>query len=341
MRLRVLRVFLAVVLLFSGGGVLAGTQAVAQMPATASTDRLAALEKQAGDNATAIAAAQTAGDNGWMLVSAALVLMMSGPGLALFYGGLVRKKNVLGTMMQTFAMMAVVTVLWALVTYSLAFGDGQCVHRRVAQCVSAWRGAAAGQGLCGDDSAADLHGVSADVCDYYAGADYGRVCGADEVFGDAGVHGAVGDLVYSPMAHMVWGKGGLLNASLGGRFPCLDFAGGTVVHVTSGVSALVTALYLGKRLGYPKVPMPPHSVVLSFIGACLLWVGWFGFNAGSALCGGNAGDLGVCGDALWRGGGGDWLERGGVDSRMASLRRWERSRARWRGWWRLRRRRDL
>jgi ammonium transporter, Amt family len=94
--------------------------------------------------------------------------------------------------------------------------------------------------------------------------------------------------VYSPMAHMVWGKGGLLNASLGGRFPCLDFAGGTVVHITSGVSALVTALYLGKRLDYPREPMPPHSVVLSFIGACLLWVGWFGFNAGSAL---NAGTL--------------------------------------------------
>jgi len=90
-------------------------------------------------------------------------------------------------------------------------------------------------------------------------------------------------VVYFPMAHMVWGKGGFLNAALGGRFPCLDFAGGTVVHVTSGVSALVTAIYLGKRLGYPKVPMPPHSVVNSFIGACLLWVGWFGFNAGSAL----------------------------------------------------------
>jgi ammonium transporter, Amt family len=93
-------------------------------------------------------------------------------------------------------------------------------------------------------------------------------------------------LVYDPMAHMVWGKGGLLNASLGGRFPTLDFAGGTVVHITSGVSALVCALYLGKRLGYPKQPMPPHSVVISFIGACLLWVGWFGFNAGSALSAG-------------------------------------------------------
>ncbi len=90
------------------------------------------------------------------------------------------------------------------------------------------------------------------------------------------------------MAHMVWGKGGLLNASLGGRFPTLDFAGGTVVHITSGVSALVCATYLGRRLGYPKEPMMPHSVVLSFIGACLLWVGWFGFNAGSAL---NAGSL--------------------------------------------------
>jgi Amt family ammonium transporter len=94
-------------------------------------------------------------------------------------------------------------------------------------------------------------------------------------------------LVYAPMAHMVWGKGGLLNASLGGRFPTLDFAGGTVVHITSGVSALICALYLGRRVGFPKEAMPPHSVVLSFIGACLLWVGWFGFNAGSALSAGS------------------------------------------------------
>ena len=93
-------------------------------------------------------------------------------------------------------------------------------------------------------------------------------------------------VVYAPMAHMVWGKGGLLNASLGGAVPTLDFAGGTVVHITSGISALICALYLGKRLGFPKQPMPPHSVVLSFVGACLLWVGWFGFNAGSALSAG-------------------------------------------------------
>src|SRR2546430_1246952 len=90
-------------------------------------------------------------------------------------------------------------------------------------------------------------------------------------------------IVYLPMAHMVWGKGGFLNAFLGGKVPCFDFAGGTVVHITSGVSALVCAKYMGKRLGFPAVPMKPHSLVLSFIGACLLWVGWFGFNAGSAL----------------------------------------------------------
>jgi ammonium transporter, Amt family len=93
-------------------------------------------------------------------------------------------------------------------------------------------------------------------------------------------------LVYYPMAHMVWGKGGMLNAFLGGKIPCFDFAGGTVVHVSSGVSALVCALYLGKRVGYPSEEMKPHSLVLSFIGACLLWVGWFGFNAGSALSSG-------------------------------------------------------
>lgn len=255
----------------------------AQMPATAGTDRIATLEKQAGDNATAIAAAQTAGDNGWMLVSAALVLMMSGPGLALFYGGLVRRKNVLGTMMQTFAMMGVITVLWALLTYSLAFGDGNAfiggLHNLFLR----------GVGLEPDKAYAATIPLQTFMVYQLMFA----------IITPALITGAFAErmkfsgmlaflvlwaiCVYSPMAHMVWGKHGLLNASLGGRFPCLDFAGGTVVHVTSGVSALVTCLYLGKRVGYPEVPMPPHSVVLSFIGACLLWVGWFGFNAGSAL----------------------------------------------------------
>lgn len=254
--------------------------AMAQTPAAA--DRIAALEKTAADQATAIAAAQSAGDNAWMLTSAALVLLMSGPGLALFYGGLVRKKNILGTMMQTFAMMAVITVLWALVTYSLAFGTGNA--------------------FIGGLHNVFLHGVGISPIKEYAPTIPGQTFMVYQlmfaIITPALITGAFAErmkfsamlvfmvlwalIVYSPMAHMVWGIGGLLNAA-GGKFPCLDFAGGTVVHVTSGVSALVTALYLGKRLGYPKKAMPPHSVVLSFIGACLLWVGWFGFNAGSAL----------------------------------------------------------
>src|ERR1700729_228906 len=291
MRFSAVKVFL--VLLFAmifGGSVLTGSAVMAQttvpVTGTTQTDRIAVLEKQAADNAAAIAAAQTSGDNAWMLVSAALVLMMSGPGLALFYGGLVRKKNILGTMMQTFAMMAVITVLWALVTYSLAFGEGS------------W--------FIGGLHNVLLHGVGlAPDVKYAATIPLQTFMVYQLMFAiitPALITGAFAErmkfsamlmfmilwalMVYSPMAHMVWGKGGLLNASLGGRIPCLDFAGGTVVHVTSGVSALVTALYLGKRLGYPKVPMPPHSVVLSFIGACLLWVGWFGFNAGSALAAG-------------------------------------------------------
>src|SRR3984957_6126687 len=131
MRLPVAKVFsaflFALIVLMIGGPFVGGARMMAQTAAPAATsqaDRIAALEKQNADNAALIAAAQSAGDNAWMLVSAALVLMMSGPGLALFYGGLVRKKNILGTMMQTFAMMAVITVLWALVTYSLAFGEG-------------------------------------------------------------------------------------------------------------------------------------------------------------------------------------------------------------------------
>jgi Amt family ammonium transporter len=122
--------------------------------------------------------------------------------------------------------------------------------------------------------------------------------------------------VYAPMAHMVWGKGGLLNAALGGRFPTLDFAGGTVVHITSGVSALVCALYLGRRVGYPHEPMQPHNMVLSFVGACLLWVGWFGFNAGSALSAGGlatsafvATHLGAAAAVIgW--GGAEWFRNG-------------------------------
>ena len=239
------------------------------------TDRLNQLEQKA-------AAAQSSADNAWMLVSAALVLLMTGPGLALFYGGLVRQKNVLAIMMQSFALMALITVLWAFVGYSLCFGGNGPV--------------------IGNFEHAFLRGVGALPNPDYAGTIPQTTFMIYQlmfaIITPALITGATAErmkfsgtvlfmtlwflAVYAPMAHMVWGKGGFLNAA-GGRFPTLDFAGGTVVHVTSGVSALVCALYLGKRTGYPKQPMPPHSLVLSVVGACLLWVGWFGFNAGSAL----------------------------------------------------------
>ena len=230
-----------------------------------------------------VTTAQSSADNAWMLVSAALVLMMTGPGLALFYGGLVRRKNTLAIMMQSFMLMAVITVMWALVGYSLCFGGNGPV--------------------IGGFEHAFLRGVGAEPNADYAGTIPQMTFMVYQlmfaIITPALITGATAErmkfsgtvlfmvlwflIVYAPLAHMVWGKGGLLNASLGGRFPTLDFAGGTVVHISSGVSALVCALYLGKRSGFPKQPMPPHSLVLSFIGACLLWVGWFGFNAGSAL----------------------------------------------------------
>jgi Amt family ammonium transporter len=239
-------------------------------------EKIAALQ-------TAVASAQTAGDNAWVLTSSALVLLMTGPALALFYSGLVRRKNVLGTMMQSFILMAVVSVIWALVGYSFAFGGGGKFF--------------------GDLSYALLNGVGGDPNGDYAATiphqswmvfqlmfaiiTPGLICGAYAErmkFSGMVLFSTLWLLVvYCPMAHMVWGKGGMFNAFLGGSIPAYDFAGGTVVHITSGVSALICCLVLGPRKGYGKEPMKPHSMVLSFIGACLLWVGWFGFNAGSAL----------------------------------------------------------
>jgi ammonium transporter, Amt family len=227
-------------------------------------------------------AAQMNADNAWMLVSSALVLLMTGPGLALFYGGLVRRKNILGTMMQSFAMMGLVTILWAVVGYSLAFGHGTSFIGGFEHVFLR------GVGLTPNtDYAATIPEQTFMVYQLmFAIITPALITGAFAErmkFSGMAVFLSLWSLiVYSPMAHMVWGIGGFLNAT-GNHMPSLDFAGGTVVHVTSGVSALVTALYLGKRLGYPHTAMPPHSMVLSFIGACLLWVGWFGFNAGSAL----------------------------------------------------------
>jgi Amt family ammonium transporter len=286
MRAVLVRVLLGMALMLGAGLQRVEAQETAAAPAANVTAPSAADEKIAKLE-TAVADARSAGDNAWMLVCAALVLMMTGPGLALFYGGLVRKKNVLGTMMQSFILMAIITVLWALFGYSMAFGPGSS--------------------FLGGFDHIFLRGVGAAPDPVYAGTipaqtfmvyqlmfaiiTPGLIAGA---FAERMKFSAMiafmvlwAVIIYNPMAHMVWGKGGLLNAALGGRFPTLDFAGGTVVHITSGVSALVCALYLGKRIGFPKVPMPPHSVVLSFIGACLLWVGWFGFNAGSALAAGS------------------------------------------------------
>ena len=223
-----------------------------------------------------------------MLVSCALVLFMTGPGLALFYGGLVRRKNVLGTMMHSFALMVLVTILWA-------------------WSATAWLSARAIRSSAGSSSPSCTASARTPNPDYAATIPHLTFMAFQLMFAiitPALISGAYAErmkfstmlvyttlwmlVVYFPMAHMVWGKGGLLNASLGGRIPCLDFAGGTVVHITSGVSALIAALVLGRRAGYGREPMKPHNLVLSVIGACMLWVGWFGFNAGSAL---NAGGL--------------------------------------------------
>jgi Amt family ammonium transporter len=257
--------------------VLAPALALAQTAAAPSTEaRLNNLE-------AAVKSAQSAGDNAWMLVSAALVLMMTGPGLALFYGGLVRRKNVLGTMMHSFSLMAVVTVLWAIVGYSLAFGEGSWFIGGLRYLFLNDVGAAPNA----DYAATIPHQTYMVYQLMFAIITPALISGA---FAERMKYSAMllftvlwALVVYFPLAHMVWGKGGLLNASLGGKIPCLDFAGGTVVHISSGVSALVCALYLGKRKGYMVEPMKPHNLVISVIGASLLWVGWFGFNAGSAL----------------------------------------------------------
>ena len=244
--------------------------------------QITVLQQAVKDAQAASAAAQSAGDNAWMLVSAALVLLMTGPGLALFYGGLVRKKNILATMMQSFAMMGLVTIIWAVAGYSLAFGEGNWFIGGMQHLFLRGVGLAPNPNY-GPTIPEQTFMVYQLMFAIITPALITGAFAERMKFSAMAVFLCLWSLaVYSPMAHMVWGVGGLLNAT-GGHFPSLDFAGGTVVHVTSGVSALVTCIYLGKRIGYPQTNMPPHSMVLSFIGACLLWVGWFGFNAGSAL----------------------------------------------------------
>ena len=256
-------------------------------------ERVADLESITNSTAPTVPATRksnvstNAGDNAWLLASSALVLMMTGPGLALFYGGLVRTKNVLSTFMHSMFLMCLVSILWLVYGYSMSFGDGNSFFGNPMQYFM-------------------LKDVGAAPNTTYAGTIPHQTWMLFQlmfaIITPALISGAYAErikfsamvvftvlwatIIYFPLAHMVWGNGGLFNWALGGKIPALDFAGGTVVHISSGVSALVCAIVLGKRVGYPQQPMPPHNVVLSMTGAGLLWVGWFGFNAGSALAAG-------------------------------------------------------
>jgi len=219
------------------------------------------------------------GDNAWMLTSSALVLMMTIPGLFLFYGGLVRGKNVLGTIMHSFIIVAVISIQWVLWGYSLAFGPDV-------------------GGIIGNLDWFGLNGVGTEPnADYAATIPHQTFMVYQMMFAiitPALITGAFAErvkfgaflvfillwatFIYDPLAHWVWGVKGWMR-----EMGALDFAGGTVVHISSGVSALVAALMFGRRIGYGQEAMPPHNLPFSLIGASLLWVGWFGFNAGSAL----------------------------------------------------------
>jgi len=226
------------------------------------------------------------GHNGWMMTSSALVLFMTLPGLALFYGGLVRRKNVLSVLAQCLGLAGMVTILWWLCGYSLVFADD-------------------GNSILGGLKHAFLRGVDSKPNGNYAYWVSHNVFAMYQmmfaIITPALIIGAIAErmkfsavllfmllwmfLVYFPLAHMVWGINGFMNGvwNANATLKAIDFAGGTVVHMSSGWSALVLALILGKRLGYPSQPMPPHSMVLCMVGTGMLWVGWYGFNAGSAV----------------------------------------------------------
>src|SRR6202047_2993850 len=226
----------------------------------------------------------SAGDTAWMLTSTALVLMMSIPGLALFYGGMVRKKNVLTTLMQTFAIVCVVTILWWLVGYSLAFTPGSKFLGGFSRAL--FNGMTFINAPVNKLSVSHLaltipETVYAMFQLTFAAITPALICGAfaDRMKFSAMLvfMGAWSLLVYAPIAHMVWEPTGWLNAA-----GVLDYAGGTVVHINAGMAGLASCFVLGKRLGYGREAMAPHNLTLTLIGASLLWVGWFGFNAGSA-----------------------------------------------------------
>jgi Amt family ammonium transporter len=215
-----------------------------------------------------------AANTAWMLTSTVLVLFMTLPGLALFYGGLVRAKNALSVLMQCFSIACAVTIVWILVGYSIAFGEG-----------NAWWGGLSKAFMAGVDTKALSGTIPESVFSMF------QLTFA--IITPALVVGAYAErvrysgmlvfsllwllLVYLPVAHWVWGGGWLQKMGV------MDFAGGLVVHLNAGMAALVCALVLGRRRGFPETAMPPHNMTMCVTGACMLWVGWFGFNAGSAL----------------------------------------------------------
>ena len=248
--------------------------------ALAATPAFAQLQEQADPAVEAALAVPNPGNNAWMMTATVLVLLMILPGLALFYGGLTRTKNMLSTMTQIGAAACLAMLIWVMYGYGLAFGpEGNAFF--------SW-----GKWFLGGVTAASTAATFTDevISEYvfisfqmtFAAITLALVLGSvveRMKFSAVMVFGVVWlTIVYFPIAHMVWAEGGLL-FDLG----ALDFAGGTVVHINAGVSALVAAMFLGKRIGYPREPMPPHSLTLTMIGTGLLWVGWFGFNAGSAL----------------------------------------------------------
>jgi Amt family ammonium transporter len=227
------------------------------------------------------AAAQEAkldtGDTAWMLTSTALVLLMTIPGLALFYGGMVRKKNVLATVMQSFAITCLVTVLWMVAGYSLAFTDGGSMNSYIgglSRFFLAGMGKETLKGTIPETVFMCFQMTFAIITPALIAGGFADRMKFSAMMWFIGLWGV---LVYSPIAHWVWGGGFLAG------FGVLDFAGGTVVHINAGVAGLVAALVLGPRWGYRAENMAPHNLVLSLTGASLLWVGWFGFNAGSAV----------------------------------------------------------
>ena len=216
------------------------------------------------------------GDTAWMLTSSVLVLFMTIPGLALFYAGLVRVKNVLSVMMQCFAITCMVTILWTLYAYGLAFGDGGSLNAFVGtgKFLLAGVGVDSMSGTIPESVFQMFQLTFAIITPALIVGAFAERMKFSAMLWFMGIWVTI---VYAPVAHWVWGGGWL------GDMGVLDFAGGTVVHINAGVAALVLCIVLGKRQGYPTTPMPPNSLVLAVIGASMLWVGWFGFNAGSQL----------------------------------------------------------